>query len=222
MSDEYNVDRRVTLKWLAGAMAMSGVPVSGGYAAQTASPWANITPPKVTAPGYGTDPTLLEPVIPWPKTLTASQLETAAALSDTILPPEGKWPAPSKVGVHHFIDEWVSAPYPDQQADRAVLLSGFAWVEAQAKARHARPYAKLDEAARALILADAPKADPKGKAFLDKMKFLVTGAYYTSEEGVEELGYIGNTPIEGDYPGPTPEALAHLDGVLAKLNLKRT
>lgn len=221
MSDEYNVDRRVTLKWLAGAMAMSGVPVSGGYAAQPSSPWTNITPLPVTAPGYGTDPTMLEPVVPWPKTLTAAQLETAAALSDTILPPEGKWPAPSKVGVHHFIDEWVSAPYLDQQADRRVILSGFAWVEAQAKARHARSYSKLDEAARALILAEAPKADAQGRAFLDKMKFLVTGAYYTSEPGVEELGYVGNTPIEGDYPGPTPEALAHLDGVLAKLNLKR-
>ncbi len=221
MSDEFNVDRRVTLKWLAGAMAMTGVPVSGGYAAQTASPWTNIAPPPVTAPGYGTDPTMLEPVIPWPKTLAPAELETAAALSDTILPAEGKWPAPSKVGVHHFIDEWVSAPYLDQQADRRVILSGFAWVEAQASARHGRPYAKLDEAGRALILADAAKADPQGQAFIDKMKFLVTGAYYTSEPGVEELGYVGNTPIEGDYPGPTPEALAHLDGVLAKLNLKR-
>ena len=35
------------------------------------------------------------------------------------------------------------------------------------------------------------------------MKFLTTGAYYTSEPGVAELGYVGNEPLEGDYPGPT-------------------
>ena len=74
MSDQFNVDRRVTLKWLAGAMAMSGVPVSGGYAAQTSSPWTNIAPPPVTAPGYGTDPPMLEPMVPWPKTLTPAEL----------------------------------------------------------------------------------------------------------------------------------------------------
>ena len=70
-------------------------------------------------------------------------------------------------------------------------------------------------------LADAAKSGPQGKAFLDRMKFLTTGAYFTSAQGIEELGYIGNVALEGDYPGPTPEALAHLDGVLAKLNLRR-
>lgn len=217
------IDRRVTLKWLATAMATSSVPLNGAYAAPagSGSAWPVVVPPPVSAPGYGTDPTMLEPVVTWPKTLTPAQLETVAALSDTILPAEGKWPAPSTAGVHHFIDEWVSAPYLDQQADRRTILAGLEWVEAQAKARHARPYAKLDNGARGLILADAAKADPQGRAFLDRMKFLTTGAYYTSEPGVEELGYIGNTPLEGDYPGPTKEALAHLDTVLASLNLKR-
>jgi hypothetical protein len=175
----------------------------------------------VTGPGYGTDPKLLEPVVPWPKTLTASQLETVAALTDTILPAEGTYPAPSKIGIHHFVDEWVSAPYPDQKADRIVLLNGFAWVEEQARARHGKAYAKLGGSERATILSDAARADDKGKAFLDKMKFLTTGAYYTSEQGVAELGYIGNVALEGDYPGPTPEALAHLDQVLATLKLSR-
>jgi hypothetical protein len=223
MTDPIMIDRRVTLKWLAGAMAASSMPLNGAYAAPPSpnAAWPVVTPPPVTAPGYGTDPTMLEPVVPWPKTLSPAQLETAAALSDTILPAEGQWPAPSKVGVHHFIDEWVSAPYLDQQADRAVLLAGFEWIEREARKRHGRSYAKLDEASRAAILSDAAKADPKGRDFLNKMKFLTTGAYYTSEPGVEELGYIGNTPIEGDYPGPTKEALAHLDKVLASLNLKR-
>lgn len=217
-----NLDRRVTLRWMLAAMAAGSAPVQGTYAAQApASPWPNFSPDPIKAKGYGTDPNLLEPVIPWPKTLTAAQLAMAAAVCDTILPPEGPWPAPSTAGIHQFVDEWISAPYPQQQGDRATILNGFAWVETQAQTRYGSTYAKLDEAKRSLILADAAKADARGKAFLDRMKFLVTGAYFTSEKGIEELGYVGNVPItDSDYPGPTAEAMAHLKGVLAGLNLK--
>jgi hypothetical protein len=222
VSAPVEIDRRVTLQWMLAAMAAGAAPMQGAYAAPaTSGPWPSTTPDPVKGPGYGTDPNLLEPVVPWPKTLSAPQLQTAAALCDTILPAEGKYPAPSAIGIHQFVDEWVSAPYPQQAQDRAIILSGFAWAEAEAKARYGKSYAALDEAGRATILADAAKSGPQGKAFLDRMKFLTAGAYYTSEQGIEELGYIGNTPMDGDYPGPTPEALAHLDGVLAKLNLKR-
>ena len=214
------IDRRVTLQWLAGAMAASALPLSGAYAAAPKA-WPEGTPPPAAGPGYGTDPDLIEGIVPWPKTLSREQLRTAAAIADTILPPEGPHPAPSAVGVHDFIDEWVSAPYPAQAGDRALILPGLAWVEAEAQARHGKAYAALAEADRAAILRDAPQADARGKAFLDKMKFLTAGAYYTSEAGIAELGYVGNEPIEGDYPGPTPEAYAHLDRLLASLNLKR-
>jgi hypothetical protein len=220
----FEVDRRVTLQWMFGAMAASGVPVSGVYAAPAAAAppdWPHVAPPPISPPGYGTDPTLFEPVVPWPKTLTEAQLKTAAALCDTILPAEGKWPAPSAVGTHQFIDEWVSAPYPAQADDRMRLLNGFAWVEAQAQARYGKDYAALPEAARAEILGDAAKAHADGARFLERVKYLTTGAYYTSEQGVEELGYVGNVAIDGDYPGPTPDAFAHLDQALAKLNLPR-
>lgn len=219
MSDQpFTVDRRVTLKWLFGAMAASGIPLQGAYAAAPA-PWPEGAPPPVPGPGYGTDPALLEGKVPWPKTLTAPQLRTAAALCDTILPAEGSYPAPSAIGIHQFIDEWVSAPYPEQTGDRTLLLAGFAWVEAEASARHGKDYSTLDEDARAQILRDAAAASRKGASFLQRMKFLTTGAYYTSEQGVDQLGYVGNVALEGDYPGPTPEAFAHLDQVLAGLKL---
>ena len=36
---------------------------------------------------------------------------------------------------------------------------------------------------------------------------------------MEDIGYLGNVAIAGDYPGPTPEAYQHLDKVLAELGL---
>ena len=38
-------------------------------------------------------------------------------------------------------------------------------------------------------------------------------------EGMADIGYMGNTPSVGPYPGPTQEALAHLNASLTKLGL---
>jgi hypothetical protein len=222
--ERFTVDRRVTLQWLFGAMAAGTLPgcATDGIvptAAEGQEDWPDVAGPPVTAKGYGTDPAMLEGAVSWPRTLDADQRATAAALADTILPPEGDHPAPSAIGIEQFIDEWVSAPYSEQAADRTILLNGFAWVEREAMARHGRPYAALDAGARAAVLRDAAASGPKGAGFLQRMKFLTTGAYYTSEPGIQELGYVGNEAMAGDYPGPTPEALAHLDRVLATLNL---
>ena len=226
-AEPFFVDRRVTLQWLFGAMAAGSLPgcatsgAMGAVATEPPGPWPDLAVDPVRAAGYGTDPDLIEGLVPWPRTLTPAQLETAAALCDTILPAEGAWPAPSAIGIQHFVDEWVSAPYPEQAADRMLVLNGLAWVEQEAASRHGRTYAALGGADRAAILRAASAAHAKGADFLRRMKFLTTGAYYTSEPGIEELGYVGNVALEGDYPGPTPEALAHLDRVLADLNLSR-
>ncbi len=44
-------------------------------------------------------------------------------------------------------------------------------------------------------------------------------AHFASAEGIEDIGYQGNVPIGGDYPGPTEGATAHLETVLAALDL---
>src|SRR5687768_1766000 len=73
--------------------------------------------------GYGTDPDLMRRPVTWPRTLSSSQLAALAALCDIVLPAEPPHPTASAVGVHEFLDEWVSAPYPKMQEDRALMLS---------------------------------------------------------------------------------------------------
>lgn len=48
---------------------------------------------------------------------------------------------------------------------------------------------------------------------------LVVAAFYCSPEGSENLGYMGNIPIAGDYPGPTEDAMVHLHKTLETLSL---
>jgi hypothetical protein len=57
-------------------------------------------------------------------------------------------------------------------------------------------------------------------AFFERFRFLSVGAFYTTEAGIEDIGYIGNVPISGEYPGPSTEAMTHLAGVLEQLDIE--
>ena len=112
------IDRRTALAWVGVVGAATAVgagvvvygPKMGGQ--------------RITR-GYGTDPKLTKPEkAPWSRIMIDVQLQTAAILADFILPASGAAPSASALGVPDFIDEWVSAPYPDQVKDRAVVLNG--------------------------------------------------------------------------------------------------
>ncbi len=220
------ISRRESLR-RAGLLSLTaGAPFSFvACAEQGPASWAMASIEPVQAPGYGPDPDLVHPApAPWPKTLTDQQLELLAALADLIIPAEGKLPAATDVGVVEVLDEWVSAPYPDQQAHRAMLLSGLDWCDRESQRRVSMPFASATGDAQRAIVDDIAGKDASPelegpRQFFEGLRVLVTGAYYTSPQGVSELGYQGNTPIYGTYPGPSEEAMAHLSEQLEKLGL---
>lgn len=224
VSRTMSVDRRVTLKWLMGAMAAGQLAACGDSAKGVS--WAEGE--AIKAKGIGGDPDLLNPVVPWPLTLTAAELETTAALVDLILPGEGSIPAPSQVGVPAFINEWVSAPYPDQNKDRQLVVPGLAWLDQESKARNGAAFARAEASAQKLILDDIAfkeRVKPgfeKPAEFFGRMRSLTLGAFYTTPEGWADIGYKGNAPGTGDYAGPTAEALAHIKGVIEGMGLTYT
>lgn len=227
------VDRRTTIKWLAATMAASyagcgrdetylGDEIPGGRA-----PGALLgTAATPATSGYGTDPDLVNPSVPWPLTMTDAQLETAASLCDTILPADERSPAASAVGVPDFIDEWVSAPYPQQQADRLLVLNGLEWLEQESRRRFGLGFAAADERQRITMVdelagtADSPPR-PEQHEFFRRFRWLTVGAFYTTEAGIADVRYIGNKAISGEYPGPSEEAMVHLSGILERLGLSQ-
>lgn len=216
------VDRRTTLKWMLSAAATLPVlslagcdsePASPGGAASSADPWA--APPDVTADGYGKDADLLKDYKPgdtWPLTFDQAQRATATTLSALILPADEDGPGAVEVGVVDFIDEWISAPYPAQRRDRALVLPGLAWIDAEAKRRFGAGFAALKPAQQTAICDDI-RYLPKAKAehrqaaeFFARYRDLTAGGFCTSPQGRTYLRYVGNTPLPR-FDGPPPEVL---------------
>jgi hypothetical protein len=206
------LDRREAIKWMltaATAVAFLERRAFGVEAPNAATG---------TASGYGTDPDLLKEYKPgdfWPLTLTAAQHRTVAVLCDVIIPADDKSPAASSLGVPDFIDEWISAPYPGHDKDRATVIEGLAWLEAEAQRRFGRNFTDLASVQTSAICDDichVPDAGPglkKAAQFFKKFRELTAGGFYSTTEGMKDIGYVGNVPLT-TFEGPPPEVLRKL------------
>jgi len=202
------MDRRAALKWMLTAAAAIAVPrVPGAPGAKTPA-----------AKGYGFDPDLSKDYAPgdlWPLTFADGQRRTAAALCDLIIPADEHSPGAASLHVHDFIDEWISAPYPDCAKDRPVILEGLAWLEAESARRFGSGFAQLDVPRQREICDDLryePEAKPAFRQparFFARFRDLTAGGFYTTEEGTRDLGYVGNAP-SGTFDGPPPDLIRKL------------
>jgi Gluconate 2-dehydrogenase subunit 3 len=225
--------RRQSLKWLGVLSAGLTLPLISGCetvaisAAKLAGNWPDLKLEPITGEGYGTDPNLVTPpTSPWPLTMTVEQRELVSALADILVPREGEHPSASEVDVTDAIDEWVSAPYPSFQSDRVEILSGLVWLDEESARRFNRRFVEASAQQQREIIDDIAyeKAESQlqyayiARVF-DGIRSLVVIAYFSSPGGTRDIGYQGNVPIAGDYPGPSADAMAHLDGVLQGLGL---
>lgn len=201
------MDRRTSLKWMLSAAALPLMQLTGCSSEQL--------PKLPSGVGYGTDPDLLKVYGPgsiWPLTLDERQRRIAAALCDLIVPADANAPGAVAVGVVDFINEWVSAPYPQQVADRKQILAGFDWLDAQAEQRFSRGFGESSATQRGAICDDIcylPKARAEfGQAaeFFARYRDLAIGGFCTSPQGRQYLGYVGNVPL-ASFDGPPPEVL---------------
>jgi len=223
MSEPIVVSRRTTLAWFTAAL--SALPASAKGSSLDGTKWPEVTLPPVTARGYGVDPDLADPKVPWPLTMSTGELKTTSTLCDMILPADGEASSASAVGVPAFINEWVSAPYPNQQRDRKLIIAGLLWLDAESNLRSKKNFTEASNAQRAAICDDIAFKDKVKTGFETPARFfalmrrLTLRVYYSTEEGWAQIGYMGNTPSEGPYPGPSPEALAHLNKIIAAQGL---
>ena len=208
------IDRRQALKWIGAAAAADAVFPHATAQDKLQRPAA--------APGgkrIGWDPVLNKNYVPgdlWALTLTPGQRKAAASLTDLILPPDNPGDKlPSQLGVHDFIDEWISSPYDETANDRPVIIEGLDWLDAEARRRFQKDFADLAEPQKCAIADDicgktaVKKEFKSAQNFFNRFRYLAASGYYTTPQGWKDVGYTGNVPTV-NFDGPTPEALKHL------------
>jgi hypothetical protein len=215
------ISRRVTLAWVAAAASLP----YAAHAQGVAPSWSDAALAPLNAPGYGSDPDLTHPSVPWPLSLNRHQRETLRTTAGLMLPADARSPSGAELGLDAFIDEWVSAPYPDQQRDRELILKGLDWLDAECRQRFNTDFlAAIDAQRRAVfdLVAWRQKIAPgyeKQALFFARLRGLMLAGFYSLPEGMKDIGYMGNQPVLGPFPGPTPEALAHFNAALTDLKL---
>ncbi len=205
------MDRRVAIQWMLTATVALSLPRTDASGAPERNSLG-------TAKGYGSDPSMVKVYKSgdvWPLTFSESQRRTAIVLCDVIIPPDKASPSASAVGVHDFIDEWISSPYPAQAGDRVLILEGLLWLDGEADRRFKKPYADLSLEEAVLVCRDISNASvaksemKKAAQFFKRYRDLTAGGYYTTPEGMKAIGYVGNTPSR-TFDGPPLDALRHV------------
>jgi len=201
---ENRLPRRRVLQWFAAVAAAEGIALPAALAQAT----------KPAATGYGQDPVMAktyERGEVWPLTLTDPEKKATVALADIIFPKDDLGPAASEVRVADFIDEWVSAPYPQQKGDHGVIIPGLKKLDEECQARFQKNFAGLSEGQKKAVCDELAKGDHFFHVFIG----LAAGAYYSDPRCWKTLGYVGNVPSGGAFTGPPQE-------VLDQLGLKQT
>ncbi len=167
------------------------------------------------AAGTPADPDMVSPVVWWDLVLTEDELATLAALCDVIIPEDEHSPGAAALGAHAFIDEWVSAPYDGNREDLTRIRGGLVWLDIESSDRFGGRFAELTLDQKHAICDDicwVENAAPEyrvGARFFDRVRDLTSTAFWTTAEGMADLGFVGNRPMPR-FDGPPPEVLERL------------
>lgn len=126
------------------------------------------------------------------------ELETIGVLSEVILPPKDPFGGPIEADVPNFI-EFIGKDMPQLQN---TLLGGLMWLDHEANTQFGTDFKSTPLEQQKQLLdpiayydAEIPmKEQSLGIQFFSLMRNLTLTGYYTSELGIKELGYQGNTP----------------------------
>ena len=221
-TDPGDISRRGALRVMAAGAALGAAASCGPEDAAQSTESAHeslsgfnpLPPSNPMAAGTPTDPDMLAPVVPWDMVLTDEEMRLVSALADVIIPADDRSPAASAVGVAEYVNEFVSAP--GHEDSLTALRGGLAWLNRTARERFdvvdfpALPLAQKHEICDQVCFEPDAPADLKPQArFFDQFRDMVSTGFWTTEEGMRDIGYVGNIPLPS-FDGPPPEVLERL------------
>jgi hypothetical protein len=127
---------------------------------------------------------------------TPEEMATITVLGDIIIPRDEVSGSASDAKVPEFI-EFIVKDMPEHQTP---VRGGLRWLDLHSYKRFEKSFKDCSAKQQIEIvdeIAYPGKAKPEmsqGVAFFDIMRDLVSTGFYTSEIGVKDIGYLGNTP----------------------------
>ncbi len=137
-----------------------------------------------------------------PRFFNSHQMETLAALAETILPTDQHSPGARAAGVRDYIDEIVADSEQDQ---KDLWTRGLAAVDKMVEQQYGKKFVDCAQGRLETFLRNisANEIHPETleERFFVALKRAVINGYYTSAIGIhKELEYQGNTALS-DFPG---------------------
>lgn len=139
------------------------------------------------------------------------ELHTIEVLCDHILPASETAGSALDAGVPDFIAFIVlDMPYLQTR-----LRGGIMWLDSFSRKHHGDVFARISSSEQSMVLDEIAypekitSATEQGGRFFREIRNLILTGYYTSEIGVKDLGFKGNTANVWD--GVPPEVLAEHD-----------
>ncbi len=158
------------------------------------------------APAVGTEPTFF----------TEHEFETVRMLADYILPADDRGPSAAETGVPEFIDFVMTDELlGDPRNRQTAMRGGLAWLDVQSRRAYGAPFVEATDPQRRELLdriAYPDVADPSdaaGVAFFNRLRDYTAAGYFSSPQGIEDLGYIGNV-ARPEWPGCPDEVERHI------------
>ncbi|HEX3933028.1 MAG TPA: gluconate 2-dehydrogenase subunit 3 family protein [Puia sp.] len=140
---------------------------------------------------------------------TPDEMTTITILGDIIIPKDEVSGSASESGVPAFI-EFIVKDMPEHQIP---MRGGLRWLDLQCLNHFDKAFKDCSSAQQMEIvdqIAWPEKAKPEmaqGVAFFNLMRNLTASGFYTSQIGVKDMGYIGNTVNQWD--GVPEDVLQH-------------
>jgi hypothetical protein len=144
-----------------------------------------------------------------PQALSPHEYATLERLTDLIIPVENGAPGAKAAGCAAWIDTMCSA----NDRLKTIYTDGLAWMDAAMVKRGAADFVSALPSGQTELLDliayrrnETPELAP-GIQFFVWARRMTVDAFYTSEIGIKDIDYRGNSPM-ASYPAPT-EAIAY-------------
>lgn len=146
-----------------------------------------------------------------PTFFTAHEYDTVRILSDLVIPKDERSGSATEAGVPEFIDYLVG----DNENLQTPIRGGLSWLDRESTSRFGKAYLECVDTDRRALLDDIAwpaKARPEmsqGVAFFTRFRDLTASGFFSSQMGVGDLQYLGNTVVP-EWTGCPDEQLRKL------------